>query len=376
MHAAGKVRRRMDPIEQVCGNRLEGFPFHILTSFWSSFWIINWVLTSRGMLLLRLVLRSNWACTFFWNWRLTFSFLAVSIWTQTRANGKFHTKRTRWSITVIQLLVLKFRYFPTRIIFFWWSLIWRSYDFFFQVDTLTGEVTVLRTDIVFDCGTSLNPILDMGQVQVWKNDLWIHEPVTSLRDFFFFFFSVLNSILSLGWICSRVRLLPPGRVDLWSHHWASDKVCEGSFSNLSLKTFLISSSSNDTWEYKPPLAFDIPIDFRCHLERNAPNPLGVLGSKARLTILPFAFPFFRFSESPFSGEPPTVLSSVIFWSVQHAILSAKNDPQLVSSLKLKKKEESQSNGKVVSETVFIMDTPASVDAVQLACDVDPAKFSF
>ena len=33
------------------------------------------------------------------------------------------------------------------------------------IDTLTGENRILRTDIVHDCGTSLNPALDIGQIE-------------------------------------------------------------------------------------------------------------------------------------------------------------------------------------------------------------------
>src|SRR6202007_2902710 len=33
------------------------------------------------------------------------------------------------------------------------------------IDTLTGEYRVLRTDIVHDCGRSLNPAIDMGQIE-------------------------------------------------------------------------------------------------------------------------------------------------------------------------------------------------------------------
>ncbi len=34
-----------------------------------------------------------------------------------------------------------------------------------EIDVLTGEKLVLQSDIHFDCGRSLNPAVDMGQVQ-------------------------------------------------------------------------------------------------------------------------------------------------------------------------------------------------------------------
>jgi xanthine dehydrogenase molybdopterin-binding subunit B len=33
-----------------------------------------------------------------------------------------------------------------------------------EVDMLTGEHRVIRCDILFDCGRSMNPAVDMGQV--------------------------------------------------------------------------------------------------------------------------------------------------------------------------------------------------------------------
>ncbi|RED14057.1 xanthine dehydrogenase molybdopterin binding subunit [Pontivivens insulae] len=63
------------------------------------------------------------------------------------------------------------------------------------IDTLTGENRILRTDILHDCGKSLNPALDIGQIEggyvqgagwltteelVWRGDgaLWTHAPST------------------------------------------------------------------------------------------------------------------------------------------------------------------------------------------------------
>ena len=36
-----------------------------------------------------------------------------------------------------------------------------------EIDTLTGERIVLQTDILFDCGQSFNPAVDIGQVRMW-----------------------------------------------------------------------------------------------------------------------------------------------------------------------------------------------------------------
>ena len=37
---------------------------------------------------------------------------------------------------------------------------------------LTGEKMVLRTDILFDCGHSLNPAVDIGQARTIFKCLW------------------------------------------------------------------------------------------------------------------------------------------------------------------------------------------------------------
>jgi len=34
-----------------------------------------------------------------------------------------------------------------------------------EVDILTGEVNILRTDLIYDCGKSLNPAVDIGQAE-------------------------------------------------------------------------------------------------------------------------------------------------------------------------------------------------------------------
>jgi len=33
-----------------------------------------------------------------------------------------------------------------------------------EIDLVTGETRFLQTDIIYDCGQSLNPAVDLGQV--------------------------------------------------------------------------------------------------------------------------------------------------------------------------------------------------------------------
>ena len=105
-----------------------------------------------------------------------------------------------------------------------------------EVDILTGEMYVVRTDILEDAGLSTSPIVDIGQVEgayimglgLWTSEEIKHDPTTG-------------------------ELL-----------------------------------TKNTWEYKPPAAKDIPQDFRVTLLRGARNPMGVMSSKG-ITINVFFF---------------------------------------------------------------------------------------
>lgn len=94
------------------------------------------------------------------------------------------------------------------------------------VDTLTGAVTLLRTDILHDAGDSINPAIDIGQIQG-------------------------GYIQGVGW-CTTEEIK-------WDH--------EGN----------LMTHSPDT--YKIPTARDIPVDFRVRLLENAAHPNSIHGSK-------------------------------------------------------------------------------------------------
>jgi xanthine dehydrogenase large subunit len=86
------------------------------------------------------------------------------------------------------------------------------------IDTLTGEYRVLRSDIVHDCGRSLNPAIDRGQIEG-------------------------GFVQGMGWLTSE---------ELW---W-DDKG--------RLRTHAPST-------YKIPGSRDVPVDFRVHILEDSPN---------------------------------------------------------------------------------------------------------
>ncbi|KAL8593330.1 hypothetical protein ACOMHN_009983 [Nucella lapillus] len=97
-----------------------------------------------------------------------------------------------------------------------------------EVDVLTGEFLLRRVDIMYDCGESLNPVIDIGQMEG-------------------------GFLMGLG------------------YHLMEDVVYDPSTGRV---------LNDGTWEYKIPTTKDIPVDWRIHLLPDAPNPVGINSSKA------------------------------------------------------------------------------------------------
>jgi xanthine dehydrogenase/oxidase len=153
------------------------------------------------------------------------------------------------------------------------------------LDILTGEHEILRTDMLYDCGESLNPEIDIGQAEG-------------------------AFVFGLGCFLSEHFMRDPNTGQLLT---------------------------KNTWEYKPPSALDIPIDFRVSLLKNAPNPLGILRSKA-------------------VGEPPLCMSCSALFAIKHAVESARSE--------------------IAQDTFFPLNGPATVDAIQTDCLVNVDQFTF
>ncbi|CAL8082610.1 unnamed protein product [Orchesella dallaii] len=62
----------------------------------------------------------------------------------------------------------------------------------------------------------------------------------------------------------------------------------------------------NTWQYKPPIPKDIPEDIRITLLKDAPNPYGILRSKA-------------------TAEPPLCSSVCVLFALKNAIFAARKE---------------------------------------------------
>ncbi|BES97397.1 2 iron, 2 sulfur cluster Hypothetical protein [Nesidiocoris tenuis] len=123
-----------------------------------------------------------------------------------------------------------------------------------EVDVLTGQYQILRVDLMEDCGQSMSPEVDVGQAEG-------------------------AFIMGLG-------------------YFTSEELVHDSDTGVLL--------TNRTWNYKPPGAKDIPQDFRVYFKKNAPNPYGILKSKA-------------------TGEPPLCMSASIAFALREAVIAARKE---------------------------------------------------
>ncbi|KAF6204371.1 hypothetical protein GE061_002712 [Apolygus lucorum] len=123
-----------------------------------------------------------------------------------------------------------------------------------EVDVLTGAYQIVRVDLMEDCGQSMSPEVDIGQAEG-------------------------AFIMGLGYFMTEEITFDPDTGSMLNHR---------------------------TWTYKPPGAKDIPGDFRVYFKKNAPNPFGILKSKA-------------------TGEPPLCMSASVAFAVREAVMAARKD---------------------------------------------------
>lgn len=152
-----------------------------------------------------------------------------------------------------------------------------------ELNVLTGQVHVLASELVYDCGRSLNPAIDIGQIEG-------------------------ALVMGLGYFFQERVKYESGTGIL---------------------------QSIGTWEYKPPLAQDIPSVLNVTLIADAYNKDGILGSKA-------------------VGEPPYIVINSAFFALKMAVASARLDAGVGG--------------------YFDLPVPATIDVRYTACLVNPSRF--
>ncbi|ALC47090.1 CG18522, partial [Drosophila busckii] len=123
-----------------------------------------------------------------------------------------------------------------------------------EMDVLTGNYLITRVDLLEDTGESLNPNVDIGQIEG-------------------------AFMMGLG-------------------YWTSEQIVVDPVTGECL--------TNRTWNYKPPGAKDIPIDFRIELLPKSPNKAGFMRSKA-------------------TGEPAICTAVSVAFALQQALQAARDD---------------------------------------------------
>ncbi|WPB82130.1 molybdopterin cofactor-binding domain-containing protein [Archangium violaceum] len=135
-----------------------------------------------------------------------------------------------------------------------------------EVDILTGEVKVLSSDLVYDMGWSLNPAIDVGQVEG-------------------------AFVQGLGYVLSEKLAFEP------------DGQEAGRLNSL------------NTWRYKPPATTSIPLELNVYL-----FPRNLAGVPEDPTEGIFS--------SKEVGEPPLVLATSVFLAVKAAIRASRVERKL------------------------------------------------
>jgi xanthine dehydrogenase molybdopterin-binding subunit B len=153
-----------------------------------------------------------------------------------------------------------------------------------QVDILTGATEVLQTDILFDCGVSLNPDVDIGTLSGFFVLTPTADPVSGLAPGAG---QVEGAFIQgLGYFLTEyIEYDPSGKLvtNGYVSHYLILLLCIIIYFNLllllcyklififlSFAFFALSPAS--TWEYKPPSQKDIPIRFNVALLKGTLAP--------------------------------------------------------------------------------------------------------
>ncbi len=142
-----------------------------------------------------------------------------------------------------------------------------------ELDVLTGEFTLLRTDILYDTGKSLNPLIDVGQLEG-------------------------AFIQGVGNLTTEEMI-----------YQGDNQAPREGYPNGAMVSF-------GTWDYKPPGSKNIPLNFQVGLVNNEGCKLIHKGPRLDAAAV---------KSSKGIGEPPLVLANTVFFAIKRAILASLQD---------------------------------------------------
>jgi indole-3-acetaldehyde oxidase len=143
-----------------------------------------------------------------------------------------------------------------------------------EVDVLTGATTILRSDLVYDCGQSLNPAVDLGQVSFETTACWIH--IIVWMNYGGSFFTQVEGAFVQG---------------------------VGFFTNEEYTTNSDGLVINDgTWTYKIPTVDTIPKQLNVELFNSSRNQKHVLSSKGETCDLSSMVPSSELCNSELAND--------------------------------------------------------------------------
>jgi xanthine dehydrogenase/oxidase len=148
-----------------------------------------------------------------------------------------------------------------------------------EVDILTGETKILRTDIVYDMGWSLNPALDIGQIEG-------------------------AFVQGIGFILTENLVSQPR--DKSKHASPLEDIDAGRLNTV------------NTWRYKIPAHVTIPQVFNVSLfprdfpsvQDIPPDDQGIFSAKE-------------------VGEPPLILANAVFFAIKDAVRASRKERGLL-----------------------------------------------
>jgi xanthine dehydrogenase/oxidase len=177
-----------------------------------------------------------------------------------------------------------------------------------EIDVMTGDMRILRADVMMEMGNPINPALDVGQIEgayvqgmgwcMMEECVWGAAPTAPTSD---------GETKSDEFIQTELGGEGAG------HVWLRPGTC----------------FTRGPGTYKIPSFNDVPVDMRIYLLGDAPNNKAVHSSKA-------------------IGEPPFFTASSVFFATRNAIAAARNE---------------HAN----DDSFFIVNSPLTPERIRMAC---------